>query len=177
MVPLAPGFEDIEAVTIIDILRRAGVDVLTVGVQDREVESAHGVRIYTDAKIDEVKIEEGDAIVLPGGRVGTDNLKKSARIIDAITTMTGHDKIIAAICAAPTVLAKAGILAGRNATCYPGFENELKGAVFQEERVVIDGKIITSRGAGSAAEFALKIVELMVGVETSENLKKAMLFQ
>jgi 4-methyl-5(b-hydroxyethyl)-thiazole monophosphate biosynthesis len=173
MVPLAEGFEEIEALTIVDVLRRAGIKVDTVGIVSSMVTGAHGVRITADKKLIEIKPEEYDAIVLPGGNPGYKNLAKSARITEILQKMNEEGKLIAAICASPSVLAKAGILENKRATIYPGMENELPYP--RGDRVVVDGNIITSQGPGTAMEFALKIVEVSLGSNTAMNLKRELI--
>lgn len=174
---LADGFEEIEAVTVIDLLRRAGITVTMYGLGKTQVRGGHDIAISCD---DEFKNFEGtqDAIILPGGLAGAKNLAKSDRLRLLLSSMEKNGKLICAICAAPgVVLGKTGILKGRRFTCYPGFEDNVEGADFSDDPVVQDGNIITSRGPGTAALFALKIVEVLVGTDTAQKLHKGTLQQ
>jgi 4-methyl-5(b-hydroxyethyl)-thiazole monophosphate biosynthesis len=176
LVPLADGFEEIEAVTIIDTLRRAGVAVTTAGLRSTSVEGAHGIPVIADSTLEKVDAASFDMLVLPGGMPGTSNLAEDARVIAAAQTMQRHGKRLSAICAAPTVLAKAGVISRTAVTCYPGFESKLGDAVFKgDQRVVKSGKVITSRGPGTALEFSLAIVEELCGVEKAKELGQAMI--
>jgi len=170
MLPLAEGFEEIEALTVVDVLRRAGINVDTVGVMGSMVTGSHGVRVMTDKKILEINADEYDGIVLPGGNPGYLNLGRSSKIIEILKKFDAEGKLIAAICAAPSVLAKAGVLEGKKATIYPGMEKELPYP--RGERVVIDGKIITSQAPGTAMEFALAIVEFLAGKDRAFQMKR-----
>ena len=170
MLPLAEGFEEIEALTVVDVLRRAGINVDTVGVMGSMVTGSHGVRVMTDKKILEINADEYDGIVLPGGNPGYLNLGRSSKIIEILRKFDAEGKLIAAICAAPSVLAKAGVLEGKKATIYPGMEKELPYP--RGERVVIDGKIITSQAPGTAMEFALAIVEFLAGKDRAFQMKR-----
>ncbi len=174
LIPLADGFEEIEAVTTIDVLRRAGLDVTTMGLAGTMVRGSRGVSVIADKKISDVNdIEkEFDALVLVGGSPGYANLGKSNRILDVIRRFDEKKKTIAAICAAPSLLQKAGILQNRKATIYPGMEREI--ARPREGRVVVDDNIITSQGPGTAMEFAFKIVETLLGPESVIQLKEEM---
>lgn len=170
VVVLAPGFEEIEAVTPIDFLRRAGVDVYVAGVGGVEVTGSHGITIRCDGAIDELKTDLPlgttiDAVVLPGGIPGANNLAASKAVVELIDRVHSGGGMVAAICAAPAVvLGNSPILQGRRATCYPGFEKHFSGDVIpSEERVVVDGKVLTSRGPGTATEFAIKLIEELVG--------------
>lgn len=169
-VPLAEGFEEIEALTIVDVLRRAGIAVDIVGVPSLMVTGSHGVKISADKKLSEIRIEEYDGIVLPGGYPGYVNLSRSTVLLETIKKFDEKRKLIAAICAAPSILAKAGILEKRKATIYPGMESELPYP--RSERVVVDGNVITSQGPGTAMEFALKIVEVLQGLDKALKLKR-----
>jgi 4-methyl-5(b-hydroxyethyl)-thiazole monophosphate biosynthesis len=173
MVPLADGFEEIEAMTLIDVLRRAGIQVDMVGVVGSVIRGAHGVRVMTDLKLSDVKAEMYDGIILPGGNPGYANLAKTARLLEIVRRLNEAGKLVGAICAAPSVLAKAGVLEERRATIYPGMERQIPYP--RPERVVIDGNIVTSQGPGTAMEFALKIVELLVGEAKSRTLARQLL--
>lgn len=178
VVALADGFEEIEAVTPIDILRRAGLEVIIAGIDKREIVSARGLRVAADVVLMENQ-ESADALVLPGGGLGAVNLQKAQAVKKLILRMNEEKKIIAAICASPAVvLAPLGVLKGRKATCYPGCEKDFAPTTFfSEERVIVDGHIITSRGPGSAAEFSLAIVETLLGKEEALKLTRQMLFE
>ena len=172
---LADGFEEIEALAPIDILRRASKSVTVVGVTGKTVTGAHGIKIVADVTIDEASREDIDMIVLPGGLPGADNLQNSPEVCEYIALANDKDAYIAAICAAPKILGALGLLKGKEAICYPGFENELKGAVISDKKVVCDGNIITAAGMGVAVDFALKLVELLASSEASEKIRKGII--
>jgi 4-methyl-5(b-hydroxyethyl)-thiazole monophosphate biosynthesis len=174
LVILATGFEEIETVTIIDILRRAGVNVTIAGLTPTVLEGAHSIKIVPDKFIDNMKIEDFDAVVIPGGNPGYKNLRKDPRVIKLIKNAFKSNKIVAAICAAPAVLSDAGILNGKNSTIYPGMENEIEkgGGIPKQDIVVVDGKIITSRGPATALPFALKLAEKLAGEQIAETVKE-----
>lgn len=165
LVPLAQGCEELEAVTIVDLLRRASIDVVTAGLVDGPVKASRGTVIIPDKHIDEVLDEDFDMIVLPGGLPGADYLDNDPRIHELLTTMAAQDKYIAAICAAPKALANAGILKGKKATSYPGVLDKMnvEGMKYKTSSVVKDGKVITSRGPGTAMDFALTLIEELSG--------------
>ncbi len=166
---LANGFEEIEAITIIDILRRAEKEVITVGIGDNIIRGAHGMVVVADTQDNMIELDDKlEMIFLPGGMPGTLNLERSAVVQSAIDYCVENDKYIAAICAAPSILGHKGILDGKKACCYPGFEQELKGADVNYDAVNADGKIVTSRGAGTAIKLALKLVELFTSSERSK---------
>ncbi|MDI6810780.1 MAG: DJ-1/PfpI family protein [archaeon] len=171
---LATGFEEIEAISIVDTLRRAGVEVTIAGLQAGAIEGAHGIKVVPDTTIGEIEIEKFDSVILPGGNPGYVNLGKDQRVLDAVKTAFEVGKIVAAICAAPSVLAKVGILKGKRATIYPGMETALTGAKHINERVVMDGKLVTSQGPGTALEFAITLVELLVGKPKAQEVKSAL---
>lgn len=174
IVPLAQGFEEIEAITIVDVLRRADIDVTTLFLDKNPVVGSHNITVFADNNINEIDHEHIESIILPGGMPGSKNLKESNTIISLIKQVSLKNGLIGAICAAPMVLGHAGILQGRDATCYPGFEHEMKGANPVDKPVVIDSNIITSKGPGSAIPFALEIVERLKGSEMKSELKKKM---
>lgn len=165
LVPLAEGFEEIEAVTVIDLLRRAGVEVRAASLGPRLVTGSHGITLEADVTLDEARAADYDMIVLPGGMPGADHLKQDARVIALLKEFAEQGRYTAAICAAPGVLAHAGLLAGRAATSFPGFldEGSAPGIRLRPEPVVTDGKVVTSRGAGTAMDFGLALVELLEG--------------
>ncbi len=171
---LADGFEETEAIAPIDILRRSGCEVVTVGVTGAEVTGSHKVRIRADITGSEFKKDKADMIVLPGGGLGTVNLEKSAVVQSAVDYCAEHNIPIGAICAAPSILGKKGLLRGKKATSFPDFQKFLEGAEISEEPAVIDGNIITAVGAGAAIEFGLKLSEVMCGAEKSGQVRAAM---
>lgn len=165
LVPLAPGCEELEAVTIIDLLRRAGVEVVTAGLDGGPVHASRGVTLLPDTDLDTALEREYDMVILPGGAKGADNLGVDARVTELLRRMADSGRFVGAICAAPKVLAGSGVLAGRRATCYPGHiqpDND-QGVELVDEPVVIDGKVITSRGPGTAMDFALTLIEQLAG--------------
>jgi len=173
LIPLAPGFEDLEAVTIVNLLRRAGIEVVTSGLQPGLVTGARGMRMEPDALLDDVLDRDFAMIALPGGMPGAENLKNDARIQTLLKKMAGAGKYTAAICAAPIALAQAGLLDGKRATSYPGFIEKLAipGAHFTTDSVVVDGKVVTSRGPGTAMDFALALVQLLAGEATRNKVE------
>jgi 4-methyl-5(b-hydroxyethyl)-thiazole monophosphate biosynthesis len=176
LVPLADGAEEIEAMTIIDVLRRAGADVTVAGVSATLVTAAHGVRIEAEKRISECTDETWDLIVLPGGMPGSENLRDSKPLGDLLVKQQKEDRWYAAICAAPAVvLAPLGLLAGRHATCYPGFTGQLRDATVSDERVVVDGRCITSKGPGSAMEFSVTLVSLLFGEAKADEVAAGLL--
>jgi len=165
LVPLAPGCEEIEAVTVIDLMRRAGIEVLSAALNDGPVKASRGTVLIADTSLDNALSREYDMVVLPGGQPGANNLNDDARIQALLQSMAKQGKYTAAICAAPKVLATAGLLEGKRATSFPGVLEELQLPATQLESsaVVKDGKVITSRGPGTAMDFALELIELLVG--------------
>jgi len=173
---LAEGFEEIEAVTIVDVLRRAEVDVVTLGVTGRHVLGAHGLKLEADKTLQDVADDSWDMVVLPGGMPGSENLRDHPGVQGLVKRQNERGGKLAAICAAPIALASAGVIEGRRATSYPGFGGELSGAEYREERVVVDANVFTSRGPGTAMEFALRLAEDLKGRETARALADSMLF-
>ena len=171
VVLLAPGFEELEAVTIVDVLRRAGISVLLAGIAPPPIEGGHGIKVMTDLSIDDVTTY--DALVLPGGNPGYINLERDQRVLKLIRAAYDAGKYVGAICAAPHVLGVAGIMEGATATCYPGIE--IAGAKRVEERVVRHGTIITSQGPGTAIDFALDLVEVLTSTKNAREVKNALL--
>lgn len=178
LVVLAEGFEEIEAVTIIDVLRRAGLEVVVAGVSSREITGSHEITIETKVLIEQYQ-GVPDAVVLPGGMPGSANLQKSHALADILQKVKKAGKLIGAICAAPAlVLSPAGILDGKKATCYPGFEKEFgEKVMFSQDRVVRDGGILTSRGPGTAMEFSLEIVSHLVSPDAARKLSQALILK
>ena len=177
LIPLAPGFEEIEAITVIDILRRAGVTVTAAGTQPGPVIASRQTKHIPDCTLDDIRAEDFDMLVLPGGLPGTTHLRQDRRIRQIIQTMLVRHCFVAAICAAPTVLADAGVLTERVATSNPSARAELAGKVgrISDERVVVDGLIITSQSAGTAMEFAFKLVEILCGTATAIEVNRGVL--
>ena len=163
LIPLAQGCEEIEAVTIIDILRRAGIEVTSAGLDAQPVRASRDTVLIPDTTLDAALKHDYDMVVLPGGQPGTDNLNKDVRILDLLKRMAQQGKYLAAICAAPSVLATAGLLDGKRATCYPTCLDDFPNVILQAAAVVEDGKLITSRGPGTAMDFALTLVERLIG--------------
>ncbi|UCC58116.1 MAG: DJ-1/PfpI family protein [Candidatus Bathyarchaeum sp.] len=174
LVLLAPGFEEIETVAVIDVLRRSGITVTIAGLLPDMVEGAHGIKIIPDKAIEKVQMKDFDALVVPGGNPGYKNLRRDERVLEMIKDASDSGKLVAAICAAPAVLSDAGVLKNRKCTIYPGMESEVEngGGEFLEDSVVVDGNLITSRGPATALHFALKIAERLVGKEIAEAVRK-----
>jgi len=172
---LANGMEEIEALCPLDIMRRAGLEVTTVGIGGREITGAHGITVNADIADLELNDASAQLIFLPGGMPGTLNLAASDTVKNAIDTALKNDSYIAAICAAPSILGDMGILRGKEAICYPGFEDRLTGAKISDKRVVLDGKIITAAGMGVALDMGLLIVEILCGKEAAAELRRAVI--
>jgi len=173
-VTLADGFEEIEAITPIDILRRANIDVTTVSISDNlTVTGAHGICVTADKTMSQINPQDMEALILPGG-AGHELLDASNEVHALINHALSNNLYIAAICAAPSILGKKMLLEGKNATCFPGFEQFLYGANVKTDKVVTDGKIITAKGAGAAAEFGFEICSLLKGKDAAEALRKIM---
>lgn len=176
LVPLAQGCEELEAVTIIDLLRRAGIEVTSAGLNAGSVTASRGVTLIPDTDLESALKSDYDMIVLPGGLPGADHLDDDERIRSILRKMSDDNKYIAAICAAPKVLANAGVLAGKTATSYPGFLDGLglSDTTLSNEAVVRDGKVITSRGPGTAIDFALELIEVLSGEEKRNEVEIAL---
>ena len=173
---LAEGFEEIEALTPVDILRRAGVEVKTVGVTGKTVRGSHAIEVTADLELSELHDSNPEAFILPGGMPGTRNLAASRELCNLLASAK-DSTLLCAICAAPSVLGKLSLLEGKKATCFPGFEQELLGAEVQNAGVVTDGNVITGKGAGAAADFAFAIVEKVKGKRTAQSLRDTMCYQ
>lgn len=172
---LADGFEEVEAITAVDFLRRAGIEVVLTSIGALKVTGCHDIVIQADTTLDALN-DDLDGIILPGGMPGASNLAQSDKLIALIFKMNKSNKLLAAICAAPAlVLGEARLLDGRQFTCYPGFENKITGANFSTESVVLDGNILTSRGPGTAAEFAIAIIAYLLGIDAANAVKKSTL--
>ena len=169
---LADGFEIVEAMAPVDMLRRAKLEVKTVGVTGKSIASSCGVKVECDLSIDEVKPDgEIDAVVLPGGMPGTKNLEASSAVQSVIDYAAENGKLVAAICAAPSILGHKGLLKGREAIAFPGFESDLEGAKISKDHVVRDGNFITAKGAGVAVDFGLEIVAYLSKRETADAIR------
>jgi 4-methyl-5(b-hydroxyethyl)-thiazole monophosphate biosynthesis len=173
LVPLAQGCEELEAITIIDLLRRAGITVVSAGLDDQPVKASRGTVLIPDTTIEQVMAQSFDMIVLPGGQPGADHLRDDPRIQQKLKQQASDDKYVAAICAAPRALAQAGLLNGKRATSFPG---SLEGCPAQDlqylnDPVVVDGRIVTSRGPGTAMDFALTLIEILLGKEARDKVE------
>ena len=175
---LAEGFEEVEAIAPVDLLRRVKIDCVTVSLaEERLVPSSRHIPVLADKSWEEVDFDEYDGVVLPGGLAGTERLLADARVEALLRQFHAAGKLTAAICAAPTVLAKAGLLEGKRAICYPGLEEKLEGALVTCEEVVQDGTVITSRGMGTSVPFGLALVAYFLGSETAETLAAKIVYR
>lgn len=173
----ADGFEEIEGLTVVDLLRRVGAEVLMVSVgEGLTVRGSHDIELKADVLFEEAEYGDADILVLPGGMPGTLNLRNHEKLCALLKEFAAKDKKIAAICAAPMILGELGILKGKRATCYPGFEEKLFGAEVCTERVVRDGNLTTSRGLGTAISFALELISQLYGEEKAEEIKKSVIY-
>lgn len=174
----AEGFETVEALVVVDILRRGGVEVTMTSITEEEfVRSSQGVNVEMDAVLGEVDVLDYDAVILPGGMPGTLHLGESEAVKKALLAMNDAGKIISAICAAPGVLGKYGLLEGKKACSYPDHEKNLTGATVMREPVVTDGNVITSRGLGTALEFGLRLLEVLESTEKADQIRNAIVYQ
>jgi 4-methyl-5(b-hydroxyethyl)-thiazole monophosphate biosynthesis len=172
---LADGFEEIEAISPIDILRRAGVLVKTVGVSGKTATGNHGITVTADIQMSEIKLDGSlEMVVLPGGLPGANNLQNNEDVVNAMNYAAQNERYIAAICAAPKILGANGLLKGKKATCFPGYEDELTGAITTPESVVTDGNIITAKGAGAALLFGFELVKALKGQDTADKIRAVM---
>lgn len=173
----AEGFEEVEALMTVDLLRRGGVEVQLASItKEMTVCGSHGIRVGMDTTLDELETDQMDAVLIPGGMPGTRNLEANEEVCQILKEADQAGKIVGAICAAPSVLGKCGILDGKRATCYPGFEEQLGGACFVDEMVVADGNVVTSRGLGTSMEFGFWLLELLVSREKAEEVRKSVVF-
>lgn len=178
LVFLADGFEEVEALTVVDYLRRMDILVDMVSVSDRnQVSGSHFIEVSANKLIDEIDASDYDGLVIPGGLPGATNLRNHSEVLDLVEIMHNDNKLIAAICAGPIVLAEANIIKDRNITSYPGFENELLAANYIEDGVVVDNNIITARGPALAVDFAIEIVRYLLGDKEVADLKKDILYK
>jgi 4-methyl-5(b-hydroxyethyl)-thiazole monophosphate biosynthesis len=177
LVPLAPGCEELEAVTIVDLLRRAQIQVITAGLMAGPVNCSRGTVILPDTTLDQALDDDYDMVVLPGGQPGANNLESDARILQLLRSMATAGKYTCAICAAPKVLATAGVLAGKRATSFPGALDAARHADVRIEpgAVVQDGKVVTSRGPGTAMDFALELIRLLAGAEQRDRVETSLM--
>lgn len=173
----ADGCEEIEGLTVVDMLRRANLEVVGVSVNgSKEIHGSHDIIFQADTVLEETDIDSYDGVVLPGGLKGTENLAAHAGVVSAVQEFAKAGKLVAAICAAPSVLGQAGVLKGKHATCHPGWEEKLTGAVTSQESVVTDGNIITSRGMGTAIDFSLAMIQYLADEETVANVRKGIVY-
>ena len=171
---LAEGFEETEALATLDVMRRAKLDVLTVGVTGEMVTSSHKVTVKADIMPDKINLDNIEGVVLPGGMPGTLNLEASKTVNTFIDYCVQNDKYVCAICAAPSILGHKGLLKGRKACCFPGFENELEGAKVSDDFVCTDGKYITAKGMGAAIEFSREITRVLLDDFTADRIKASL---
>lgn len=171
-VMLGTGFEEIEALAPVDLMRRAGIEVLTVGINGKIVSGGRGIGVQADITIDEMDLTNLEMIVLPGGLGGVASIRASRETLDAVRFAYENDRFVAAICAGPTVLADLGITEGRHATCFPGQVRNMKNAILEEKAALRDGKIITGASAGCAVEFGLALIDALRGAEASGQIRK-----
>ncbi len=174
LVPLAQGCEELEAVTIIDLLRRAGIGVVSAGLDEQPVRGSRGTQLVADVTLNQAATQQYDMIVLPGGQPGADNLDNDPRIHGLLKAMTESGRYTAAICAAPKVLARAGLLQGRRVTSFPGALEGYEGFEYAQEPVVQDGTVITSRGPGTAMDFALQLIEVLTDRSKRDEVEAAL---
>ena len=174
---LADGFEEIEALCPLDLCRRVGIEAKTVSITEkREVTGSHGITVLADLTVNDT-LEDFDMMVLPGGMPGTTNLGESTLVERCLLTALEKNAYIAAICAAPMILGKRGLLRGKEAICFPGFEQYLDGATVSDKKIVLDGKMLTGAGMGVSHDFGLKIVEIFKGKDTADKLCSAVLYR
>jgi len=174
LVLLAQGCEELEAVTIIDLLRRGGIQVVTAGLTPDFVVASRGVKLIPDTALDRVLAEAFDLVVLPGGLPGADNLALDDRVLNLLRQQVAAGRFVGAICAAPVVLAKAGLLKGKRATCYPGMLNSVKEVTCTGNAIEKDGNVVTSRGPGTALDFGLILVEMLMGRPTRDRVEQSL---
>ena len=174
---LAEGFEEVEALAPLDLIRRAGLEIKTVGVGAKTVVGSHGIPVVADMTDTDYSDDAPDMVILPGGMPGTKNLDASETVHKAIAAATKNGAYVCAICAAPMILGKLGLLVGKTATCFPGFEEYLAGAIVTGQKVAVDGKIITAKGMGAGIEFGLAIVAALKDEATANELAKAIMFK
>ena len=168
---LAEGLEEVECLAVVDVLRRSGIDVTMVSVTGtKEITGSHGIRLKADALLGEIIMDKADLLFLPGGMPGTENLKACGELTAAVEKANRQGRRVAAICAAPSILGFLGLLKGRTATCYPGFEAQLKGASCTSQGVITDGNITTARGLGYALALGIELIRLLQGPQQAQNI-------
>lgn len=173
---LADGFEEIEALTPVDVFRRAGLETLTVSITDKPtVVGSHNIAVWADTTLSNVNLSDAELLLLPGGMPGTTHLGECKELCNAVLAHTAAGNPIAAICAAPSVLGKLGLLSGKEATCYPGFEGALTGATVSEKKVVRDGNIVTAAGMGVALDFSLECLRLLGHADAADKIRKGVI--
>ena len=174
----ANGVEEVEALATLDVLRRAGLEVVTVGIPGKEVSGPHGITFFADMTLDGFKADErkAEAVVLPGGGVGTETLAANETVCDFVKKTAVEGGLLCAICAAPSVLGRLGLLEGKKATCFPGFEKYLYGASVSTDKTVTDGNIITAKGMGCAVDFGLAIISALKSRDAAEKIGKSIMF-
>lgn len=167
----AQGFEEVEAIAALDVIRRAKIDIKSVGVGYNIITGSHGVSVVCDTVTDDISVDGIDGVILPGGMPGTNNLYDCQKVHEAVDCCATNGKLLSAICAAPLILGRKGLLDGKVAVCFPGFEDELKGAIISDKFVCTDGNVITAKGMGSAVDFGLAIVAYFKGQAFADELK------
>lgn len=174
---LADGFEEVEGLTVVDLMRRAGIDMQMISIKDtKEITSSHGVTIQADSTFEKTDFSDAEMMVLPGGMPGTKHLSEYTPLMELLKNFYNKGGKVAAICAAPSVLADLGILEGRKATSYPSFMDKLKGAVLTEEPVAVDGNVTTSRGLGTAIDFGLSLIGQLRGMEKAQEIAQSIVY-
>ena len=174
---LAEGFEEIEGLTVVDLLRRAKIETEMVSIMEtKQVKGSHGIEVSADSLFADNDYADAELLVLPGGMPGTLNLGNHEGLCELLKKHYGEDKMIAAICAAPSVFGQLGFLNGRIATCYPGFESKLEGAIILSTKVAVDGNVITSKGLGTAIDFSLKLIEQLTDLNTAMEISEGIMY-
>ena len=174
---LAEGFEEIEGLTVVDLLRRAKIETEMVSIMEgKQIKGSHGIKVTADRMFEDVDFSDADLLVLPGGMPGTLNLGNHEGLCELLKKHYAENKMIAAICAAPSVFGQLGFLNGRIATCYPGFENKLEGAIVCATKVAVDGNVTTSKGLGTAIDFSLKLIEQLVDQQTALEISQGIMY-
>ena len=175
---LADGFEEVEALTVVDLLRRAGIEIPMISIsKSLEVTGAHQIRVMADGLFDDTSFDDADLLVLPGGLLGTNNLMDYEGLDKLLMEFNKKKKNIAAICAAPSILGSKGLLAGKQSTCYPGFEDRLTDSIVVNEDVVEDGNVVTSKGLGTAIDFSLALIKKLMGKDVSKKIAKDIIYK
>ena len=175
---LAEGFEEIEGLTVVDLLRRANLETEMVSVMEgRQIKGSHGIKVTADSMFSDVDFSDADLLVLPGGMPGTLNLGANKYVLQTIVDFHVKGKLVSAICAAPSVFGQLGFLNGKAATCYPGFEDKLEGASVCAEKVVVDGNVTTAKGMGAAIDFSLKLIEQLLDKETADKISEGIIYR